>query len=85
MRMSRPNCGGNWRRWELSKSRRMDEVHEVVIARDYPFGTALRMGPGYFPSVLGGVLVLAATPFQMGLLLASSALPVVLVGLMAGV
>ena len=31
------------------------------------------------------VLVLAATPFQMGLLLASSALPVVLVGLMAGV
>ena len=31
----------------------------VVIARDYAFGTALRMGPGYFPSVLGGLLVLA--------------------------
>jgi hypothetical protein len=30
----------------------------VVIARDYAFGTALRMGPGYFPSVLGGLLVL---------------------------
>ena len=30
----------------------------MVIARDYPFGTALRMGPGYFPTVLGGVLVL---------------------------
>jgi hypothetical protein len=30
----------------------------VIIARDYAFGTALRMGPGYFPSVLGGVLVL---------------------------
>ena len=30
----------------------------VVIARDYPFGTALRMGPGYFPTVLGAVLVL---------------------------
>ena len=30
----------------------------VIIARDYAFGTALRMGPGYFPSVLGGLLVL---------------------------
>jgi hypothetical protein len=30
----------------------------VVIARDYAFGTALRMGPGYFPSVLGGLMVL---------------------------
>ena len=27
------------------------------IARDYPFGSALRMGPGYFPSVLGGTMV----------------------------
>ena len=30
----------------------------VIVARDYPFGTSLRMGPGYFPSVLGGLLVL---------------------------
>ena len=30
----------------------------MVIARDYPFGTALRMGPGYFPTVLGAVLAL---------------------------
>jgi hypothetical protein len=30
----------------------------IVIARDYNFGTALRMGPGYFPSVLGGILIL---------------------------
>jgi putative tricarboxylic transport membrane protein len=30
----------------------------VVLAREYPFGTALRMGPGYFPTLLGGVLVL---------------------------
>ena len=30
----------------------------VLIARNYPFGTSLRMGPGYFPSVLGGVLTL---------------------------
>ena len=27
------------------------------IARDYPFGSALRMGPGYFPTVLGGMMV----------------------------
>jgi hypothetical protein len=30
----------------------------VIMARDYAFGTALRMGPGWFPSVLGGMLVL---------------------------
>jgi hypothetical protein len=29
----------------------------VVIARDYPFGTTLRMGPGYFPIVLSGILI----------------------------
>jgi predicted MFS family arabinose efflux permease len=29
----------------------------MYIARDYPFGSALRMGPGYFPTVLGGMLV----------------------------
>jgi hypothetical protein len=28
------------------------------IARDYSFGTASRMGPGYFPSVLSGLLML---------------------------
>jgi Tripartite tricarboxylate transporter TctB family len=33
-------------------------VAAMVIARDYPFGTALRMGPGYFPIVLGAILVL---------------------------
>jgi hypothetical protein len=30
----------------------------MLIARHYPFGTTLRMGPGYFPRVLGGILVL---------------------------
>ncbi|HSF21397.1 MAG TPA: tripartite tricarboxylate transporter TctB family protein [Burkholderiales bacterium] len=30
----------------------------VVLARDYPFGTTMRMGPGYFPTVLGGILLL---------------------------
>jgi hypothetical protein len=30
----------------------------VLVARDYGMGTALRMGPGYFPTVLGGLLTL---------------------------
>jgi len=30
----------------------------MFIARTYPFGTTLRMGPGYFPRILGGILVL---------------------------
>jgi uncharacterized membrane protein len=30
----------------------------IFIARDYTFGTTLRMGPGYFPSMLGGILIL---------------------------
>jgi len=30
----------------------------IISARNYAFGTALRMGPGYFPSVLGGLLIL---------------------------
>jgi putative tricarboxylic transport membrane protein len=30
----------------------------VLIARDYPLGTVVRMGSGYFPTVLGGLLVL---------------------------
>ena len=29
----------------------------MLIARNYPFGTSLRMGPGYFPTLLGGLLV----------------------------
>jgi hypothetical protein len=28
------------------------------MALDYPFGSALRMGPGYFPRVLAGILML---------------------------
>jgi Tripartite tricarboxylate transporter TctB family len=30
----------------------------VLIARDYAFGTMVRMGPGFFPTVLGALLVL---------------------------
>jgi len=29
----------------------------IFIALDYPFGSALRMGPGYFPRVLGGIMI----------------------------
>ncbi len=28
----------------------------VLIARDYPLGSLLRMGPGYFPTLLGATL-----------------------------
>jgi hypothetical protein len=33
-------------------------VLTVYFARDYPVGMAARMGPGYFPMVLGGILCL---------------------------
>ena len=29
----------------------------MYMALDYPFGSALRMGPGYFPRVLAGILI----------------------------
>ena len=29
----------------------------IYIAQDYPMGSALRMGPGYFPIVLGGIMI----------------------------
>jgi hypothetical protein len=40
----------------------------LVIARNYPMGTAFRMGPGYFPMVLSGLLV------AIGLIVAGGAL-----------
>jgi len=30
----------------------------ILVAREYPIGTAMRMGSGYFPTVLGGILIL---------------------------
>jgi hypothetical protein len=30
----------------------------IFIARGYPFGSTMRMGPGYFPSLLGAILAL---------------------------
>ncbi|MEA3535859.1 tripartite tricarboxylate transporter TctB family protein [Rhizobium sp. CC-YZS058] len=32
----------------------------LVVATDYSFGTAGRMGPGYFPRVISGLLILVA-------------------------
>ena len=37
----------------------------LVIGRDYPFGTALRMGAGFFPLVLGAALVLFGVFFTV--------------------
>lgn len=33
-------------------------VFAAVLSRDYPMGSAMRMGPGYFPFVLGVLLAL---------------------------
>ncbi len=44
----------------------------VLLARDYPFGTSLKMGPGYFPTVLGlllagvGLLIVLRGLFRSG-------------------
>ena len=40
----------------------------MVIARNYRLGTAARMGPGFFPTLLGGLLA------GLGLLLAVPAI-----------
>jgi len=33
-------------------------IAAVWIGREYPFGSSARMGPGYFPTVLGAVLAI---------------------------
>lgn len=33
-------------------------IAAVLVSRDYPVGTMLRMGPGYFPTLLGGLIAL---------------------------
>lgn len=33
-------------------------ISSVIIALNYPMGTASRMGAGYFPSILGGILAI---------------------------
>lgn len=29
----------------------------IVVSRNYPMGTAVRMGPGYFPTYLGAIMI----------------------------
>lgn len=44
-------------------------VAAIVLARGYEMGSATRMGPAYFPTVLGGLLVLiGAISFFRGLI-----------------
>ncbi len=33
-------------------------IAAIVFGRNHPMGTAMRMGPAYFPTVLGGLLTL---------------------------
>jgi putative tricarboxylic transport membrane protein len=33
----------------------------IIIAQDYSMGTAVKMGPAYFPTILGGLLVSIGT------------------------
>jgi len=38
-------------------------VLAVYISQDYPMGTAMRMGPGYFPTYLGALLIVLVPLF----------------------
>lgn len=40
----------------------------LLGARNYPMGSAVRMGPGYFPAVLGGLLALIGFAISVGAL-----------------
>jgi len=33
----------------------------LIIARDYQMGTAIKMGPSYFPTILGGLMIIIGT------------------------
>jgi hypothetical protein len=37
----------------------------LIIARNYQFGSSLRMGPGYFPTLLGAMLVMFGVYFMV--------------------
>lgn len=48
----------------------------LIVARNYQMGSAVRMGPAYFPTVLGGMLaVLGAIVFFQGLVLNGPPVP----------
>ena len=47
----------------------------AIAASRYPIGTAFRMGPGYFPIVLGGLLVLLGVLVAVEGIIAGEAVP----------
>jgi hypothetical protein len=47
----------------------------VWIAQDFPFGTLRRMGPGFFPTALGWILVGLGTVIAAGGVLRAGLLP----------
>jgi hypothetical protein len=44
----------------------------VIVARDYPMGAAMRMGPGYFPTWLGGIMMTLGALITFRSMLASA-------------
>jgi hypothetical protein len=51
-------------------------IAAIVIAANYPLGTAARMGPGYFPRILGILLIILGSALSLrALRLQGSALP----------
>ena len=48
----------------------------AIAASRYPIGTAFRMGPGYFPIVLGGLLVLLGILVAVEGIVAGEAAPI---------
>jgi len=44
----------------------------IVHSRGYPIGTLTQMGPGYFPTVLGGMMVLSGASMALGAILLRS-------------
>lgn len=40
-------------------------VFAIIIARNYPLGTAARMGPGYFPRLLGIMLIVLGAALSL--------------------
>jgi len=48
----------------------------LVVARNYQMGSAVRMGPAYFPTVLGGLMaVLGGIVFVQSLVIAGEKMP----------
>ena len=40
-------------------------VFAIIVARNYPLGTAARMGPGYFPRLLGILLIVLGAALSL--------------------